>query len=290
MSPRPSSERSRGARPVADAPVEQLLARSQELARRWAVSLLSARPLAEMSAVPLDDLARDAPALCARVAGALRSDAELEQLLESEPAQLVGRGADAPVAVNDVEALRSVVWHGALAALDDPPSTQVADLADRLAFVCASLLTSALDRHRPASVGDAPLADGSATPGREHILYRSTQLSPSGRGAVLIDEHDELPTPASAQSAARSKAATPPPPPLQSAPAPARDAVTASPQPAGEPTTEPRARPWDIPLSDRPAGEHSGSRGDARAWPGAEAQEPQMRITRGRGSPVDERA
>jgi murein DD-endopeptidase MepM/ murein hydrolase activator NlpD len=275
---------------VADAPVDQLVARSQELARRWVVSLLSARPLSEMSALPLDDLAREAPTLCEQVARALGSDAELEHLLASAPAHLVARADDAPAAVSDVEALRSVVWQSALAALEDPSPAQVADLADRLAFVCASLLTAALARHRPASAGGAPLAGDLAARAREGILFRSTPLSQSGRGAVLIDEHDELVSSASAERATSSDAASAPPRRHESAQTPASAAVTGSPQPARGPNTEPRARPWDIPLSGGPASEHAGSRGDTRAWPGTETQEPQMRITRGRGSPVDERA
>ncbi len=270
MSAEHSSERSPGARPVADAPVEQLSARADELARRWAVSLLSARPLSEMSAVPLDELARDAPTLCAQLARSLRSDAELAQLLASPPLQGLAQAAEPSAAVRNVEALRGIVWQGALAALDEPSSAQVADLADRLAFVCASLLAAALARQRPASAGGAEAPSGLAGRTSERILYRSPPLSSSGPGAVLIDERDELAATASPDSAQRRDAAKSPPRRRESTQAPASAAATASPRPASAPATKPRARPWDTPLSEAGAAE--------------------LRVTRGRGSPVDERA
>ena len=72
------------ARPVADAPVEALLARADDLARRWAIELILARPLAAMAEIPLEDLAREAPSLCAQVLRSLVSDAELQRLVAGE--------------------------------------------------------------------------------------------------------------------------------------------------------------------------------------------------------------
>ncbi len=54
------------ARPVADAPVAALTAAPDALARDWLVALLARVPLAGAAAVPVADLAREAPALCAR--------------------------------------------------------------------------------------------------------------------------------------------------------------------------------------------------------------------------------
>jgi hypothetical protein len=284
------SERAPGARPVADAPVEQLLARADELARRWAVSLLSARSLSEMSAVPLEDLARGAPTLCAQVARSLRADAELAQLLASTPGQWFAHADDTAACVRDMEALRSVLWRAAMAALDDPSPALVADLADRLAFVCASTLAAALAAQQPVSAGGPDLPDSPATRGREQILYSSPPLSPSGRGAVLIDERDELAASPSAGRARNEDAATPPVRRRESAQAAASAQGTATPRPPGESSTKPRARPWDIPLSDASAHAPEAPRADAQSWPGTDVGAAEMRITRGRGAAVDERA
>jgi hypothetical protein len=276
---------------VADAPVEELVASADELARRWAVSLLSARPLAEMAAVPLAELAREAPALCAQIARSLRSDAELAQLLAGDArtqsgAHAASIGGDAPAAVRDVDALRDVVWQAALGALHDPSPRQVADLADRLAYVCASLLASLLAVRQPASSGVADLAAGSSASGREKVLYSSAPVSPGGRRAVLIDERDERVAPAGRSR--REGAPEPPPRGREFAQAPASASVAASPRPAGESAMRPRARPWDIPL-DAGAASKRDSAADARSWPGGEAGA-EMRITRRRGAIVDERA
>lgn len=276
---------------MADAPVEELLASADELARRWAVSLLSARPLAEMAAVPLAELAREAPALCAQIARSLRSDAELAQLLAGDArtqggVRAASIGGDAPAAVRDVDALRDVVWQAALAALHDPSPRQVADLADRLAYVCASLLASLLAARQPATVGVADQPGDSSAPGREKVLYSSAPVSPGGRRAVLIDERDERVAPAGRSR--RQGAPEPQPRGRQFEQAPAGAHAVAAPRPAGESATRPRARPWDIPLDAGGASERD-SAADARSWPGGEAGA-EVRITRGRGAIVDERA
>jgi hypothetical protein len=115
-------ERAGGARPVADAPVDALAARAEELARRWAIALVAARALSQMAGVPLAELAREAPALCAQLVRALGSDAELARLLEPPAAREAGGAVrvdalaawiapagDVASAVHDAKALRGVV-------------------------------------------------------------------------------------------------------------------------------------------------------------------------------------
>src|SRR5262249_57291533 len=69
------------ARPVAELSLDELLARAEELARRWAAALVLDRPVERIGEVPLQRLAREGPALCAQVVRAVASDAELERLL-----------------------------------------------------------------------------------------------------------------------------------------------------------------------------------------------------------------
>lgn len=313
-------ERSGGARPVADAPVDALVARAEELARRWAIALVGARALSQMARVPLDELAREAPTLCAQLARALGSDAELARMLElpasREPggagrvdalAAWIAPPADATSAVRDVEALRGVVWDAALAELRDPSARQVADLSDRLAFVCASLLGAVLARSAPAGAGvgggvdvGAGVAHAPGEPqgtGREQVLYTSSQSSPSGSRAVLIDECGEAraaPSPAPARASADVGAAPPATRTAERSFAGARAERRPSP-PEPEPTapsqTVPRARPWDIPLD---AGAQAPAAGpqDVATQPTAssEGANPVLRVSRGPGSRVDERA
>ncbi len=158
--------------PVAGLPLDALLARCDDLARRWAIALVLAQPMGRLGDVPLEDLAREAPGLCGELLRALASDAELERLTgatdsgrqDSAPARrlpMVSGASDAGVLAHAVEALRGVLWEALLEELPRPlfgqsSSHRVADLSDRLAYVCASALAAAL----------AADAAGEATPAR----------------------------------------------------------------------------------------------------------------------------
>ncbi|HEX7609311.1 MAG TPA: hypothetical protein VF380_01440, partial [Solirubrobacteraceae bacterium] len=105
------------ARPVAELRLDALTERGEELAKRWTVALILARPLQRIAEIPLEGLALDGRELCVGALMALQSDAELERLTGSlatgrestAPARrlaaLTGAG-DAATAVADVEALR----------------------------------------------------------------------------------------------------------------------------------------------------------------------------------------
>jgi hypothetical protein len=300
---------------VADAPVDALVARAEELAGRWANSLVGARPLSQMAGVPLQELAREGPALCEWLARALGSDAELARMLAPPPsrerggtghldalASWLAPAGDVTSAVRDVEALRGVVWEATLDELSDRSVRQVADLSDRLAFTCASLLGAVLARSASAGVGvGVGVAQAPGEPpraGREQVLYTSPQSSPRGRRAVLIDEHGE------ARSApAREDASAPPVggaavaeaggDTLRSFAGARSEGQATRAEPARTESTRPapRARPWDIPLS---AGGEAPGVGpqDADTQPRAtsEGVDPVLRVTRGPGSRVDGRA
>lgn len=289
------SERHAGARPVADAPVDVLLARADELARRWVIALVGARPLAEMTGVALEQLAREAPALCAQLARALSSNAEFAKLLA--PAGTEGGGdalargdalgarIEPAVATRDVEALRAVVWEAVLGELRDPTARQVADLSDRLAFVCSALLAVQLERHTPSSGLQAPGA--TAAPAAEQVLYSSPRTSAGARGAVLIDERVEAPAApprprqAPLAGSAAMRRAEPGRPDDETTPARGDSRVATA--------TVPRPRPWDAPL-DAAASSASGLGAPAPRGPVPDGGEAKMRVRRGPGVLVDERA
>jgi GGDEF domain-containing protein len=190
------------ARAVADLPCDAVLAHADDLARRWASALILTRPLDAIGLLPLRELASEAPALCAQVLRAVQSDVELERLSGRgapsgrEQSSAAGRlsaiaGAHDPAALVDaVEALRGVLWEALTDQLTGPSARQVGDIADRLAYVCAVALMSALDTATPpAAVAHADempvvVADNVAAPATEEPRRAST---PAGE-AVIVDE------------------------------------------------------------------------------------------------------
>jgi hypothetical protein len=275
------------ARAVADAPVEALVQRADELAQSWALALLGARPLAQMVEVPLEDLARHAPALIASVARALRSDRELSQFAADPRAG--ARGAEdagavaldalsagwaAAAAVAQVELMRQLLWRAALEELREATPRQVADLADRLGSVCTALLGHALAA-KPEPARQAPRAGRAAS---EQVLYTAPGPAPGEAGAVLIDERDQDWQVTRPQGERRVQAQR------TSAGGPGADreaSAAASSQRRAAPSV-PRPLPWDTPLG--PAAAPSGA--DA-VDPAAASEDPVMRASRGPAAPGD---
>jgi hypothetical protein len=200
---RTSTRPSPRARAVADLPCDAVLARAEELARRWASALILARPIEAIGQLPLQELARDAPLLCAQVLRAVQSDVELERLsgrgspAGREQAAAARRlaaitGARDPAALVDaVEALRGVLWEALIDQLTEPSARQVGDIADRLAYVCSVALVTALETTAPSTAAtrgdDAPAApavvDVAAPTRQEHARVPI----PAGE-AVIVDE------------------------------------------------------------------------------------------------------
>jgi GGDEF domain-containing protein len=141
----------RSARPVADAPIAALLARSEELAKRWLLAVLESAPLADAPAIARAGWARVGPGLCEAALRAIVDDIALEQLSRGDAVartvELVD--GDGPLAVSSaVDALQAVMWAGLRSELRDPDADLVAALAERLARVIAVVRTVALGRSR----------------------------------------------------------------------------------------------------------------------------------------------
>ncbi len=202
MVDRPLTHHAPRPRAVAELPVDGPLARAADLARRWAVALILARPAQDIGEVPLEDLARRAPALCAQALSAVKSDAELERLTgegapgaREEPAaarrlaEICG-ARDAVTVVESVEALRGVLWQALLDAVRDPSARLLGDLADRLAYVCSALLAAALDTTDttapPPAPSGPPAGAGTQRPDERRLEHRSA--SPRAERAVIVDE------------------------------------------------------------------------------------------------------
>src|ERR1700742_4370595 len=113
----PTPPRRRRARPVADAPIDALLPRSEDLARGWLLALREQAPLDDAPAILATDLTRDGPRVCDAVLRAITDDADLRRLgpgggltpLASRVGEVAG--AAAPAAVSSaVDALVGIVW------------------------------------------------------------------------------------------------------------------------------------------------------------------------------------
>lgn len=158
----PDAPHRRPGRPVADAPIERLLAHTEDVARSWMFALLSEVELHEAPGVVTEPFTRDGPRICDAALRALVEDSDLRRLerdgalwpLAARVGEMTGSSAPQRV-LAAVDALHDVLWRelrGELRGAADPDL--VADLATRLSRV------SALIR-------DAGLAGAGAGPGRE---------------------------------------------------------------------------------------------------------------------------
>jgi len=195
-----------------------VLARADELARLWAIALILARPVDGIGDVPLEDLAREAPSLCAQVVRAVQSDVELGRLTgrgapsgreDSAPARrlaAISGARDTAAAVEAVEALRGVLWEALLDQLSRPifdrsSARLLGDVSDRLAYVCAAALAAAVDAAL-APAARAPFHEVEVAIGVPEPTVRDlARVPPPGRRAVIVDERARVPA---AQRGARA--------------------------------------------------------------------------------------
>jgi diguanylate cyclase with GGDEF domain len=172
----PIPPRPRRTPPIAWAAVEPLAASAQAIAKGWLLALLERVPLEAVATIPAADLAAEGPAICAAVARALGSDAELARLRPGgDLAPLAARIGplagvrDAAGALGAVESLRACVWAAALDAAGEPREAEaIAALAERLAAVAAAVGATAVAAAAPAPAAvptpDAPaVQNGSPT-------------------------------------------------------------------------------------------------------------------------------
>ncbi len=163
----PVPPRRRRARPVADAPIDALLPRSEELAKGWLLALLEQAPLNDAPAILATELTRDGPRVCDAVLRAIASDADLRRLEPGgalEPlAMRVGEiaGAASPAAVSGaVDALHGVIWSAVRDELRGADADLVSELTERLTLISELVRSAALQRaapdSRPGTVSAAP--------------------------------------------------------------------------------------------------------------------------------------
>jgi GGDEF domain-containing protein len=163
--------RRRRARPVADAPIDALLMRAEDLAKGWLFALLEQAPLREAPAILAGELSRDGPRLCDAVVRALADDGDLHRIeaggvLEPLVAQAgaVGGGAGVSAASQAVDALHAVIWSALRSELADPDGEQVSDLAERLTLVIEHVRGAALRAFSNVAASEPQAAPGPMPP------------------------------------------------------------------------------------------------------------------------------
>lgn len=233
MSP-PSEPSTTRPRPLAEVGLDALGECAEELARRWAIALIRARPPQDIGAVPLGRIADDGPALCAQAVSALGSDGELDRLTGAGPptgrertaparslAAIAGAG-DPAAAAAAVEALRGVLWQALLGELSSPAPPgvgalrQLSDASERLACVCAEMLAAALTHGSFTAAADTAADAAEPEPAAgEGGAPAPAQAAPGPRtAATIVDERPEPlppgpPPPASAPGGSESASAAP---------------------------------------------------------------------------------
>lgn len=216
--------RRRRARAVADAPVDALLLRTDDLTKGWLLALLEQAPLEDAPAIVAADIARDGPRICDAAVRALADDGDLRRLepggalepLVSRTGELAGAGGAATVAAV-VDALEAVLWSALRSELRDDDAELVSELAERLALVAGLIRGAALRRAAGAEAGGrgAPApAPGPRPPAPEAPTDPPVTRPPSPRLRPTVVPA-EPPAPngdeAGPESAAASPAAQRPP-------------------------------------------------------------------------------
>ncbi len=154
--------RRRRARPVADAPIDELLPRTEALAKGWLLALLEGVPLEDAAAVLASSIAADGPRICAAILRALSDDRDLGRLelggvlepLVSSCGDFGGGPGSADRALVAVDALHGVLWSALRGELRDPEPEQIYELSERLAAATELVRAAAVRRLS----GQAPTA------------------------------------------------------------------------------------------------------------------------------------
>lgn len=219
----PGAPRRRRARPVADAPIDALLSRSEDLAKGWLLALLEGAPLDDAPRILAAELTRDGPRVCDAMLRAIADDADQRRL---EPggalAPLAARvgelaGATGPEATSyAVDALQGVVWAALRSELRDPDPELIAELAERLAQVSELMRAAALRVAVAGAEGGArgpALAAVPPAPQVERPPAPAQEPPPAARAESPASEAPHAPPSEPPPPVATTRAPIPPPQP-----------------------------------------------------------------------------
>jgi outer membrane biosynthesis protein TonB len=251
--------RRRRARPVADAPIDELLSRTDELAKGWLLELLEQSPLELAAAIAGSALIVEGPRICAAVLQALADDHDFRRLEAGGVLEPLVAGCaafagsdDTAGALRAVDALHGIVWTALRRELRDADPDQVYELAERLTAVIELVRAAALERQVS---GGTPSGAPRLTSVPAAEAPPSAPPPPDGPPAATPPSAPAAQEPeASAAQPARPAPVPPAPvPPAQVSPEP--EPVTAEPEPvtaAPAPPSAPRREDtlWVAALED----------------------------------------
>jgi GGDEF domain-containing protein len=136
--------------PIADVP-PAAIADGEAPAKAWLLALMAARELRDAPAVPVAELARDGPRLCAAILRAVGSDAAAELPPQAARAgAMAGAGSPAST-VSAVGLLRTALWESLRATMPPLDAATTAALAERLGWVCDRVAAAAVSAPRGAA-------------------------------------------------------------------------------------------------------------------------------------------
>ncbi len=154
--------RRRPARAVAGAPINQLLARLDELTKGWLLALLEHASLDDAPGILAADLPRDGPRVCEAVLRALGDDADLRRIEpDGQLELLVARtgelsGATTPEAsIGAVDTLEAVIWSAIRSELRHDDPDLLAEISERLSRI-VGLVRSAVLRGATSGAPASP--------------------------------------------------------------------------------------------------------------------------------------
>jgi GGDEF domain-containing protein len=151
--------------PVADVPPAAIVD-GVAPAKAWLLALMAECELRDAPAIPVAELARDAPALCSAVLRAVGSDAALElPPVAARAGAMAGAGGPAST-VAVVGLLRAALWESLRATMPTLDAATTAALAERLAWVCDRVAAAAVSARRPepAAISVHDARGGAASP------------------------------------------------------------------------------------------------------------------------------
>ncbi len=239
--------RRRRARPVADAPIEALLQRTEDLTKGWLLALLERAPLDDAPRILAADLTREGPRVCAAMLRAIADETDHRRLepggalepLAARVGELAGAAGAAATSLA-VDALQSVMWSALCSELRDPDPDLITELAERLSQVTGLMRAAALEHASGAAPVRAPI---SAVPGGP-----GTAGPPSGAPGTPSSP-PRRPDPPAPSGPPSSQDAIPE---RWAEPEPGRPRMAAPvPEPAAGPVREPAAGPVPEPAAGR---------------------------------------
>ena len=157
--------RRRRARPVADAPIETLLQRTEDLTKGWLLALLERAPLEDAPRILAADLTREGPRVCAAMLRAIADETDHRRLepggalapLGARVGELAG-AAGAVATSLAVDALHGVMWSALRSELRDPDPDLITELAERLSQVTGLMRVAALEHGSATGPARAPIS------------------------------------------------------------------------------------------------------------------------------------